>query len=202
VDLGAAHQRAMHGTAVSDLQQPGPLRVVEIPAEGEDLADAIEVGRGVLLAPVAVVPLHPPVGEVDADRKGWDLRSVTVDLTQPAPDGATHFVPVSPARLFDTRTGGGLATAGKIGAGDTLDVQVAGRLGIPADAAAVVVNLTVTAPEGPGFVTAFPRGGAVPNASTLNVTAAGQTRPNLAIVPLEILQEHAVDVPADPGALS
>ena len=99
MDLGAAHQRAMHGTAVSDLQQPGPLRVVEIPAEGEDLADAIEVGRGVLLAPVAVVPMHPPVGEVDADRKVRLLQQGLLLESGVGADAETRIHPLVKALL-------------------------------------------------------------------------------------------------------
>ncbi|MGE4086392.1 MAG: hypothetical protein AB7H93_25690 [Vicinamibacterales bacterium] len=51
-----------------------------------------------------------------------------------------------------------------------------------AGASAVVVNLTVTAPAGPGYVTAFPAGGPAPLASNINPAHAGHTRPGLAIV--------------------
>lgn len=111
------------------------------------------------------------------------FTSTTAAATAPA--GATRYVPLTPTRLFDTRDGTGLAAAGKLAGGDTLDVEVAGQAGVPDGAVAVVINLTVAAPEAPGFVTAFPRGGTIPNASTLNVTGPGQVRPNLATVPLD-----------------
>jgi hypothetical protein len=46
---------------------------------------------------------------------------------------------------------------------------------------AVALNVTVTNPTRPGFITAYPDGGSVPNASNLNFTA-GRTVPNLVIV--------------------
>ena len=48
--------------------------------------------------------------------------------------------------------------------------------GVPAAATAVVVNLTVTESNGPGFWTAFVAGGAVPDASNVN-TDAGRPDP-------------------------
>jgi hypothetical protein len=51
---------------------------------------------------------------------------------------------------------------------------VAGRAGVPADAAAVLLNVTATGPGGGGFVTVHSCGTAQPNASNLNF-AAGQT---------------------------
>jgi hypothetical protein len=60
-------------------------------------------------------------------------------------------------------------------------VQVAGLLGVPADAAAVVANITVTGSGAGGYLTAFPAGVARPTASNVNFVA-GQTVPNLAIV--------------------
>ena len=46
--------------------------------------------------------------------------------------------------------------------------------GVPLDATAVVLNVTVDGPEGSGFVTVFPCGGLLPLASNVNFVA-GQT---------------------------
>ena len=54
---------------------------------------------------------------------------------------------------------------------------------MPAGASAVVLNVTVTDANGPGYLTVYPCGGAVPLASNLNFTA-GDTRANLVTVPL------------------
>lgn len=60
---------------------------------------------------------------------------------------------VAPTRLEDTR----LLTASPIHpAGEILTVRVAGLAGIPADAAAVAINLTVTDNDVAGYATAFP----------------------------------------------
>lgn len=60
---------------------------------------------------------------------------------------------------------------------------MAGQCGIPASASAVSLNLTVTGATGPGYLTVYPQGGAVPFASTINFRV-GQTRANNAIIPL------------------
>jgi hypothetical protein len=54
---------------------------------------------------------------------------------------------------------------------------------VPGNASAVVLNVTATDATGPGYLTVFPCGGAVPLASNLNFTA-GDTRANLVTVRL------------------
>ena len=100
-------------------------------------------------------------------------------------DAAARFVALPPERLFDTRTDHpGNGPKGFVGAGQTIDVQITGVAGVPADAVAVVMNVTATEAAAEGFVTAFPFGTPLPLASNLNLTATGQTRPNLVTVPL------------------
>lgn len=87
----------------------------------------------------------------------------------------------APRRLLDTRPGqttadGEYQATGALGSGKVLELQVAGRAGLPADPAAVVLNVTVTAPVDHGFVTVYPCGRR-PNASTVNY-APSQTVPN------------------------
>jgi hypothetical protein len=58
---------------------------------------------------------------------------------------------------------------------------VAGRIGIPASGvSAVALNVTVTGPTLPGYLTVFPAGSQRPTASNLNFTV-GQTIPNMVI---------------------
>jgi hypothetical protein len=97
----------------------------------------------------------------------------------------TTYEPMNPARLLDTRSGastvdGLLAGTGVVGAASITTLPVAGRPGIPADAVAVVLNVTVTEPDGPGFATVFPCGGQRPTASNVNYTP-GLTIPNLVV---------------------
>lgn len=96
--------------------------------------------------------------------------------------GLTSFVSLAPARLADTRPDG---VAGYTRLDERLvRVQVAGRAGVPADAVAAVVNITAVDTAGAGWVTAFPAGGAVPTASSLNVDVPGRVISNLATVRL------------------
>jgi hypothetical protein len=93
------------------------------------------------------------------------------------------YVPLAPTRILDTRTGNG-ADTGAIPGGGSIDLQVAGRGGVPSiGAGAVVMNVTVTQPSWDGNVVAYPKGGDFPLASNLNF-APGQTIPNLVTVKL------------------
>jgi hypothetical protein len=110
---------------------------------------------------------------------------VDVDGYYPA---TTSFRGLTPARLLDTRPGattidGSSAGEGLRPAGSITELTVAGRGGVPADAAAVVVNVTATEAQGDGYVTVWPCGQAQPNASNLNFRA-GATIPNLVIAPV------------------
>lgn len=61
-----------------------------------------------------------------------------------------------------------------------MQLTVVGRAGVPVDASAVVLNVTVTDPAAAGFVTVFPCGVVQPTASNLNFVA-GSTVPNAVI---------------------
>ncbi|MET9961061.1 hypothetical protein ABZ128_18750 [Streptomyces sp. NPDC006326] len=104
--------------------------------------------------------------------------------TQPVTFGTPGtFVPVTPTRLLDTRNGTG-APAAKAGAGQSVNVRIAGRAGAPArGVTAVVLNVTATNPTEDSHVIAYPHGAARPTASNLNFTA-GQTIPNQVTVPV------------------
>ena len=93
------------------------------------------------------------------------------------------FTSLTPARLLDTRTGVGAPKAA-VAAHGTLHLQVTGRGGVPAaGVSAVVVNVTVTGPASPGYVTVYADGTALPATSSLNFVA-GQTVPNLVVAPV------------------
>jgi hypothetical protein len=68
-------------------------------------------------------------------------------------------------------------------AGNTLEVAVAGRAGVPSGASAAALTVTAARPQGAGFLTVFPCGGSRPTASTLNF-AAGEPIANSTIVAL------------------
>ncbi len=101
------------------------------------------------------------------------------EATDPA-----RFVPVEPCRLRDTRLGGRLV------AGGTVDIAVAGLCGIPVEAVAAALTITAVDPTQPGFVTVWPGdesrpetsvvnfrpGQVVANAQLVRVDAAGMVR--------------------------
>jgi hypothetical protein len=81
---------------------------------------------------------------------------------------------------LDTRAGIGAPKA-KLGAGGTLTLTIAG---LPAGTTAVALNVAVTAPTAPSFLTVYPGGQPRPAlGSNLNYVA-GQTVPNMVLVPL------------------
>ncbi len=81
----------------------------------------------------------------------------------PDGDSATVFEPVTPARLTDTRSGIGTcdpAPCDRLAAQETVQVQVAGQVGLPAQGVeAVTVNITADSPSGTGFVKVNRHGG-------------------------------------------
>lgn len=113
-------------------------------------------------------------------RPSGDCEPGAVEL---APTGASSYVTLDPARVFDTREPG--AASGFVGAGETRTVRFAGTAGIPeTGVTAVAFNLTLDATAGAGYVTVSPTGSPRPFTSSVNAAHAGQTVPNLVIVPL------------------
>jgi hypothetical protein len=102
---------------------------------------------------------------------------------------------LAPSRIMDTRLSspGCPSACTTLGPNGSLTLQVTGSpditthspSGVPNDgsAGAVVVNVTVTNPTAPSFLTAFPTGSPLPTVSNLNFVP-GQTVPNRAIVKL------------------
>ncbi|MUH51886.1 MAG: hypothetical protein F2789_11835, partial [Actinobacteria bacterium] len=130
------------------------------------------------------------VGGVVEHGNYWDVP-ITVVATDTAwvTGWAPEVAVIAPVRLLDSRVGvpstvdGRFWQVGARAAGSVTELVVAGRGGVAVDAAAVVLNVTVTEPQTPGFVTVFPCGSAVPTASNLNFVA-GQTVPNAVIAKL------------------
>ena len=88
------------------------------------------------------------------------------------------YTAVSPLRILDTRYAIGIGTKTPIKGGSDVVVQVAGRDGVPANAEAVVANVTAVTPTGGGYLTAYADGQSMPTTSSVNYSA-GQTVPNL-----------------------
>jgi hypothetical protein len=93
------------------------------------------------------------------------------------------FYPLTPCRLADTRNPTGPSGGPALVGGTIRTFPVAGLCGVPADAIAVAVNVTVVFPSGLGILTLFPSGITPPLVSTINFSA-GQVRANNAILGL------------------
>jgi hypothetical protein len=85
--------------------------------------------------------------------------------------GVGQLLPLAPSRLFDSRDTNTLLAAGSV-----TEFEVTGHGGVPANAGAVVLNLTVTGPIDAGYITVFPCGSERPLASNINFVA-GETVP-------------------------
>lgn len=93
----------------------------------------------------------------------------------------TRFHPVVPYRVLDSRTTTGQWNNNPLDGGEIGGLTVAGTGGaggVPANASAVVLNVTATAGTQGSFATVYPFGAVRPTPSNLNF-AAGQTIPNL-----------------------
>ncbi|MDW7773244.1 MAG: hypothetical protein SCH71_10180 [Desulfobulbaceae bacterium] len=135
-----------------------------------------------------------------------DLRSMLVSADPPAVQAegldttlalGTFYYPLDPCRIVDTRTASGIFS-GPVSSGTVADYYArdsleqadliaeqggrAGGCGVPADAEAVVVNITATEQAGVGHLRAYPWGIAIPGASILNF--AGSNIANSTILPL------------------
>ncbi|WFE63383.1 hypothetical protein [Micromonospora sp. WMMD714] len=94
--------------------------------------------------------------------------SIPVEVSAIRSVVGTYYPMTTPTRIMDTRTGIG-TVKGRIGAGRTAFLQVAGRDTLPRNGiGAVVLNVTVVGPTANGFVTVHPAGEALPTASTIN----------------------------------
>ena len=103
--------------------------------------------------------------------------------TFPAPAGPLDFYTLSPCRLLDTRQAYGPAGGPALPPVIPRVLVAAGRCGIPANAKALAVNLTVVSPASGGFVRLYSGNADPGTTSTINFPA-GQGRSNNAVVPL------------------
>ncbi|HSB85119.1 MAG TPA: S8 family serine peptidase, partial [Ilumatobacteraceae bacterium] len=156
---------------------------------------ALLLSRGLALPGMALASLTRHLVR-DLGAPGQDNAFGSGEILLPAPPAplsegaaaASAFTALTtPLRLLDTRPQSlvGPAPAGPYPQFSIVDLPLAPSGAIPPTATAVAVNVTSTDSAGPYFVQALPTlAGAVGAFSTLNITAAAQTRPNFAIVPV------------------
>lgn len=114
------------------------------------------------------------------------LASASPTDAAPTPvSKASKFVPVSPVRVLDTRTGVGVP-AQLLAPGGSVDLDA--TWAAPAGAGtvtAVVLNVTATDTTGAGYVQVYPTGSAIAGkSSNLNIESVSQTIANLVVSPV------------------
>ena len=146
-------------------------------ADSDPLVSNLNFSAGQTVPNLVTVQLND--GQVSFYNKSSGTVDVVADLEGFYAQGGYGYQPGTPTRVLDTRIGTGVT--GPVAAEGVLRLDLAGK--VPAGAAAAVINLTVTDPQKSGHLTAYPDGAPRPNASNLNFSA-GETVPNLVIVPL------------------
>jgi hypothetical protein len=102
-----------------------------------------------------------------------------------APGGSAGlaFYALPPCRVMDTRTGSGPLAGPALAQGQTRSIPIpASACGVPANAGAYSLNLTVVPPASLGYLTVWPAGAPMPVVSALNAPT-GEITANAAIVP-------------------
>ena len=147
----------------------------------------INYGRGQVIANAVFARLAPD-GTTCIHTSA--TAQLVVDVTGALP-GDSFDTLDAPARLLDTRPSGeafdddaAFEKTGRLAAGNTFELQVAGRAGIADDASVAVLNVAAIAPDTGGFITMHPCDQPLPNASNLNY-AAGQVVANSVVARLD-----------------
>ncbi len=132
---------------------------------------------------LVVVPVVD--GKVDLHNGSGGTVDLLADITgyySAAGTGGSLLQAVTPVRVLDTRSGTGGAGGTVVPRGG-ITLNVSDLPGAPSTLTAVVLNVTVTAPQQAGFLSVYPDGQALPNVSNLNYSA-GETIANQVVVPV------------------
>jgi hypothetical protein len=150
------------------------------------LASNLNFSANETIGNLVIVPVGLLNGRVDFYNGSGGTVQLVADVSGRYASGSAGvggLTPVTPARVLDTRYGTG-APVGPVGAGQTVSLSILGHGGVPGSGvAAVVLNVTVTAPTSGGYISVYPDGVTRPLASNLNFSA-NETVPNLVIAPV------------------
>lgn len=163
----------------------GYLQVYPCGAPEQNLISSINFAPGDV-RPNTVVSAVSATGEICM--RSTSTVDVVVDFAGYfVGQGGYDFVPLEPIRMLDSRSGFAElnpATGGnRVGAGQVITLQIAGRRGVPAGAKAVSLNLTATQALAGSFLTAYPCGD-LPTASNVNINPSQPSIANAAMVKL------------------
>ncbi len=148
-----------------------------LPAPGYDTATPFVTGLG-----KSAVDLQVRDGELYYLTR--DAGGAVFKISYSAPRPGLRFVPVTPCRLVDTREPPGAFGKPALAGGATRELTIPDQAacGIPANAGAYALNVTVVPKGRLGYVTIWPTGAPQPFVSTLN-SLDGRIKANAAIVP-------------------
>ena len=121
-------------------------------------------------------------GQVDLTNLNGHTDVIADVVGYYAAASGARFVPLSPTRILDSRSGTG-GYSSPWGPGQVRSLTVANGTAVPVGATAVVMNVTVTNATAASWLRVSPTGVPPPLSSNLNFTA-GQTVPNLVTVRL------------------
>ena len=164
---------------VTDPSRPGYLTVYPCgttPPFASNLNFSSETVANLVLSAVGPVVHRRVCASASAD------VHLVVDAQGQLPAGS-DYRPITPVRMVDTRSPIGVNVAALRTAGQVTTFSFPVMSGIPPVVSAVAVNVTATDATSAGYVSVYPCGARPPTASNINV-GAGETRPNLVIVPL------------------
>ena len=120
-----------------------------------------------------------PAGSVSFYNNSGTVNLVADLVGYFTPSSNLRLQSLTPSRLLDTRDGTG-DFSGTLAGGQSLNLKVTGRGGVPANAKAVALNVTVTGPTAGSYLTVWPAGDTRPTASSVNMMP-GQTVPNMVL---------------------
>ena len=130
------------------------------------------------IIPSEVTEISNTASIADDGANGTDPTPSDNSDTDTTPIVGLDYYTLDPCRLVDSR-----AVGGALSDDEERSIPVTGVCGIPADAVAIIVNLTAFTPSNSGNGVLYPNPGETPTTSVINFQA-GQVRANNAFVTL------------------
>lgn len=128
-------------------------------------------------------PITIALGTLSAPEYGLQFVNGTLTVTPQGTTAGLQFIPITPCRVADTRSATGPFGGPGLSAASSRSFNVPqSGCGVPSNAAAYSLNVTVVPGGALDYLTLWPAGQAQPNVSTLN-SLDGRIKANAAIVP-------------------